>query len=51
MSSDEIIEKIAEQTEASDEEISDEVEEKMDEFEGLVSEEGALHLVAKEYGV
>ncbi len=51
MSSDEIIEKIAEQTEASQEEISDEVEEKMDEFEGLVSEEGALHLVAKEYGV
>jgi Single-stranded DNA-binding replication protein A (RPA), large (70 kD) subunit and related ssDNA-binding proteins len=51
MGSDEIIEKIAEQTEASEEEISDEVEEKMDEFEGLVSEEGALHLVAKEYGV
>jgi replication factor A1 len=51
MSFEEVLEKIVEETEAEEEDIQEEVEEKMDEFEGLVSEEGAIHLVAKEYGV
>jgi len=32
-------------------EIKEQVEDKMEEFEGLVSEEGAIHLVAKDAGV
>ena len=51
MSFEDILEKIVEETDASEEDIKEEVDEKMDEFEGLVSEEGAIHLVAKEYGV
>ena len=51
MSFEDILEKIVDETDASEEDIEEEVEEKMDEFEGLVSEEGAIHLVAKEYGV
>ena len=51
MSFEDILEKIVDETDASKEDIEEEVEEKMDEFEGLVSEEGAIHLVAKEYGV
>lgn len=46
-----VLDKIVEETDASEEDIQDEVDEKMEEFEGLVSEEGAIHLVAKEYGV
>ncbi len=51
MDADQIIEKIVEETELDEEEVRDNVDEKMDEFEGLVSEEGAVHLVAKEHGV
>ena len=46
-----ILEKIVEETDATEEDIEEEVDDKMEEFEGLVSEEGAIHLVAKEYGV
>lgn len=51
MDADDIIEKIVEESELEEEDVRDKVEEKMDEFEGLVSEEGAVHLVAKEHGV
>ncbi|WEL22888.1 DUF2240 family protein [Candidatus Nanohalovita haloferacivicina] len=51
MDPEEIIEKIVEETELDEDEVKEKVEEKMDEFEGLVSEEGAVHLVAKEHGV
>ncbi len=51
MDSGEIKEKIIEETGLDEEELEDSVEEKMEEFSGLVSEEGALHLVAKEEGV
>lgn len=51
MGFEEVLEKITEETELSEDEVKEEVDEKMDEFEGLVSEEGAVHLVAKEYGV
>ncbi|MFB6115353.1 MAG: DUF2240 family protein, partial [Candidatus Nanohalobium sp.] len=46
-----IIDKIVEETELEEDEVKENVEEKMGEFEGLVSEEGAVHLVAKEHGV
>lgn len=46
-----LIEKVAEESELSEEEIEEKVEEKMEEFSGMVSEEGAIHLVAKEHGV
>ena len=51
MDSDQIIEKIVEETELDEDEIKEKIDDKMDEFEGLVSEEGAIHLVAKEAGV
>jgi replication factor A1 len=51
MEKEKIIGKIVEETELDEDEIKEEVEEKMDEFEGLVSEEGAIHLVAKDAGV
>lgn len=51
MSSEEIIQKISEEADLSEEEVQDQVEEKMEEFSGMVSEEGAIHLVAKENGV
>ncbi len=51
MSIEQIVEKIIEETELDEEEIEEKVEEKMEEFSGLVSEEGAVHLVAKEHGV
>jgi replication factor A1 len=51
MSSEEIIEKIAEEADISEEEVNEEIEEKMEEFSGMVSEEGAIHLVAKEHGI
>lgn len=47
----EIIERIVDETELDEDEVKQQVEEKMEEFEGLVSEEGAVHLVAKENGV
>lgn len=51
MSSEELVEKLQEETEMEKDEIEEEVEEKMEEYSGMVSEEGALHLVAKENGV
>lgn len=51
MEKDKIIAKIVEETELDEDEIEEQVEEKMEEFEGLVSEEGAIHLVAKDAGV
>lgn len=51
MGFEEVLDKIVDESELSKDEIKEEVEDKMDEFEGLVSEEGAVHLVAKEYGV
>lgn len=47
----EIIEKITEESELQKEDIKEKIDEKMEEFEGLVSEEGAAHLVAKEHGI
>lgn len=46
-----LIEKITEETELDEDEVKEKVEDKLEEFSGLVSEEGALHLVAKEHGV
>jgi replication factor A1 len=51
MEVEDVIENIVEESELDEEEVEEEIEEKMEEFEGLVSEEGAAHLVAKEYGV
>ncbi len=48
MDRDQIIEEIKDEAGLDDDEIKEEVEAKMEEFSGLVSEEGALHLVAKE---
>ena len=48
---DEIIDKIVEETGESEEDIRKEIENKEKEFQGLVSEEGAAHLIAKEKGV
>lgn len=51
MSSEELVETIAEETGMDKDEIEKEVNDKVEEFSGMVSEEGALHLVAKEHGV
>lgn len=51
MDIEDIIAKIVDETELEEEDVRDKLEEKMEEFEGLVSEEGAVHLVAKEHGV
>jgi len=51
MEVEDVIAKIVEETELEEDEVRENLEEKMDEFEGLVSEEGAVHLVAKEHGV
>lgn len=51
METEEIIEKIAEEADLEEDDIEEKIEEKMEEFSGLVSEEGAAHLVAKEHGV
>ncbi|PSH01308.1 MAG: hypothetical protein BRC26_03815 [Nanohaloarchaea archaeon QH_8_44_6] len=51
MEPEQIIEKIVEETDLEEDEVKEKVEEKMEEFEGLVSEEGAIHLVGKEAGV
>ena len=51
MDTDEIIEKIVEEADVEKDDIKEKIEEKMEEFSGLVSEEGAAHLVAKEHGV
>lgn len=51
MTDEDLIERIVEESEADREEIEDEVQAKEEEFAGLVSEEGAVHLVARQYGV
>lgn len=51
MDVDGLIEKTAEESDLSEDDIKEKVEEKMEEFSGMVSEEGAVHLVAKEHGV
>lgn len=51
MTDEDLIGRIVEETEADREEIEDEVKAKEEEFAGLVSEEGAIHLVARQYGV
>ena len=51
MDVDELIAKVVEESELTEEDIEEKVDEKMEEFEGLVSEEGAVHLVAKEHGI
>lgn len=51
MEVEDLIEKVVEESELSEEDLREKIDEKMDEFEGLVSEEGAVHLVAKEHGI
>ncbi len=51
MVSEKVVENILDETGLDKEELEEKVNEKMEEFSGLVSEEGALHLVAKEEGV
>ncbi|MFB6159032.1 MAG: DUF2240 family protein [Candidatus Nanohalobium sp.] len=51
MEVEDVIETIVDESELDEDEVKDEIDEKMEEFSGLVSEEGAAHLVAKEYGV
>jgi hypothetical protein len=47
----EIIAKIKEQKQLSEEEITGKIQEKLKQLAGLISEEGAAHIVANEYGV
>ena len=51
MSAEDVVEKIVDETEMDEDEVMEKLEDKMEEFSGLVSEEGASHLVAKEHGV
>jgi ssDNA-binding replication factor A large subunit len=51
MEVEDLINKVVDDSELDEDELEEKVEEKMEEFEGLVSEEGAVHLVAKEHGV
>ena len=51
MEVEDLIEKVVEESELSEDDLKEKIDEKMDEFEGLVSEEGAVHLVAKEHGI
>lgn len=48
---DTLIEKISEESGTDEDEIRERIEDKMKEMAGLVSEEGAAHLIAKEEGV
>lgn len=48
---DSIIEKICEQTKMSKAEVKTLIEEKQDELSGLVSEEGAAYIIAREHGI
>jgi replication factor A1 len=49
--SEDLITTISEESGLSEEEVEEEIEEKMEEFAGMVSEEGAMHLVAKDHGI
>lgn len=51
ISYDRIVEKIREKTQSSLEEIENKVKSKMDQLAGLISKEGAAHIVANEMGV
>ena len=51
VSSEDLIKKISEEADLDEEDVKEEVEAKMEEFSGMVSEEGAIHLVAKEHGI
>ncbi len=51
MKTEKIIDRITEETDLEEDDIEEKIEDKMEEFSGLVSEEGAAHLVAKEHGV
>lgn len=46
-----LLKKIIEESELDEEGVKEKISEKMKEFSGLVSEEGALHLVAREIGL
>ncbi|MDY6771132.1 MAG: DUF2240 family protein [Candidatus Nanohaloarchaea archaeon] len=48
---DELIQKIADESELDEDDVREKINEKEEEFSGLVSEEGAAHLVAREHGV
>ena len=48
---DALVEKISEESGKDKDEIQERIEDKMKELSGLVSEEGAAHLIAKEEGV
>ena len=45
------LQKIVEESDLSEEEVKKKISEKMKEYSGLVSEEGSLHLVARELGI
>ncbi len=51
MDTEELFDKLVEESERDEDTLREEVEDKMEEFSGLVSEEGAIHLVAKEEGI
>lgn len=51
METDEIIQKISEESGLTENEIRNKISEKEEELSGLISDEGAAHLVAKELGV
>jgi hypothetical protein len=46
-----IISKIAKQTDLGESEIQQKIKAKIEQLYGLVSEEGAAHIVANEYGI
>ena len=46
-----IIEKIKEKTKLSDKDIQSRIKDKLDKLSGLISEDGALHIIANELGV
>jgi len=46
-----IISKIKEKTGISDKELNSKIKDKLDQLSGLISEEGALHIIANELGV
>ncbi|MBR9691039.1 DUF2240 family protein [Candidatus Woesearchaeota archaeon] len=46
-----IVEQLKEKKGLSDEEINSKIKEKMDQLQGLISEEGAAHIIANEHGI
>jgi len=48
---DDLIKKIKEKSNISEEEINKKIEEKMDKLSGLISKEGAAHIIANELGI